>query len=107
MFIVQGWSSVIPQFSIVDFASFYIEIPFMLVMYFAWLAAKKGPAESQTEATPLLPTPEEPGATTVWYQDLVDPDSVDLRRDEYEEVEVEDISSDRHSILTSLYNFFA
>ncbi|KAG6857760.1 hypothetical protein H0H87_004176 [Tephrocybe sp. NHM501043] len=37
MIIVQGWSSVIPKFSGVDFVSYYIEIPVMIIMFFAWL----------------------------------------------------------------------
>ncbi|KAG4439132.1 hypothetical protein IFR05_005369 [Cadophora sp. M221] len=34
--LVQGWSSFSPKFSAVDFVSYYIEIPIMLVMYLGW-----------------------------------------------------------------------
>ena len=40
---VQGWSSVIPHFSGVDFVSFYIEIPIMIVMYLIWLFVNRIP----------------------------------------------------------------
>lgn len=36
LLIVQGWSSIIPVFSPVSFASFYIEIPVMLLFYTVW-----------------------------------------------------------------------
>ncbi|CAK9780351.1 hypothetical protein CC85DRAFT_165061 [Cutaneotrichosporon oleaginosum] len=34
--LVQGWSCFSPKFSPVDFVSFYIELPIMLVMFVAW-----------------------------------------------------------------------
>ncbi|KZT43418.1 hypothetical protein SISSUDRAFT_978607 [Sistotremastrum suecicum HHB10207 ss-3] len=34
--LIQGWSSIIPRFSIVDFVSFYIELPVMLIFFVAW-----------------------------------------------------------------------
>ncbi|KAF2665585.1 hypothetical protein BT63DRAFT_417136 [Microthyrium microscopicum] len=39
--LVQGWSSFSPKFSAVDFVSYYIEIPVMLVMYVGWKLVKK------------------------------------------------------------------
>ncbi|EDR03257.1 amino acid-polyamine organocation amino acid permease, partial [Laccaria bicolor S238N-H82] len=36
LILIQGWSSVIPEFSLVDFISFYIELPVMLIMFLAW-----------------------------------------------------------------------
>ncbi|KAK7685199.1 hypothetical protein QCA50_011562 [Cerrena zonata] len=39
--LVQGWSSIFPTFSAVDFVSFYIELPVMLVMSLGWLIAQK------------------------------------------------------------------
>ncbi|KAI9848550.1 MAG: hypothetical protein M1837_007219 [Sclerophora amabilis] len=39
--LVQGWSCFSPQFSGVDFVSFYLELPVMLVMYVAWKAWKR------------------------------------------------------------------
>lgn len=39
--LVQGWSCFSPRFSAVDFVSFYIELPVMLLMYVVWKLAKK------------------------------------------------------------------
>lgn len=39
--LVQGWSCFSPKFSGVDFVSFYIELPVMLVMYVAWKVIKR------------------------------------------------------------------
>ncbi|KAH6712593.1 amino acid transporter-like protein [Leptodontidium sp. MPI-SDFR-AT-0119] len=39
--LVQGWSSFSPKFSAVDFVSYYIEIPIMLVMYLGWKLWKR------------------------------------------------------------------
>lgn len=39
--LVQGWSSFNPSFSAVDFVSYYIELPIMLVMYLGWKLLKK------------------------------------------------------------------
>jgi len=87
---VQGWSSVIPEFSVVDFISFYIELPVMLVMTLVWLLLRRSPSpqSSPTEITPLLRSPN-PQNVRKWdkYTDLVDVDTVDLNADEYEEGE--------------------
>ena len=34
--LVQGWSCFSPKFSGVDFVSFYVELPIMLVMFVGW-----------------------------------------------------------------------
>jgi len=39
--LVQGWSCFSPRFSGVDFVSYYIELPIMLVMYVAWKLIKR------------------------------------------------------------------
>lgn len=39
--LVQGWSCFSPSFQAVDFVSFYIELPVMLVMFVAWKVIKK------------------------------------------------------------------
>ncbi|KZF20205.1 hypothetical protein L228DRAFT_253969 [Xylona heveae TC161] len=39
--LVQGWSCFSPTFSAVDFVSYYIELPIMLVMYLAWKFIKR------------------------------------------------------------------
>jgi AAT family amino acid transporter len=39
--LVQGWSCFSPKFQAVDFVSFYVEIPVMLVMFVAWKVIKR------------------------------------------------------------------
>ncbi len=39
--LVQGWSSFSPKFSAVDFVSYYIELPVMLIMYVTWKLVKR------------------------------------------------------------------
>lgn len=39
--LVQGWSCFSPTFSVVDFFSFYVELPVMAVMYLGWKLAKR------------------------------------------------------------------
>ena len=93
----------IPKFSLVDFISFYIELPFMLTMSLAWLYLKSQSSSSQasyshTKSTiirndadasqPLLPQESVVTLDLIphrkhWYSDLVDVDNVDLSRDEY------------------------
>ncbi|KAF8810121.1 hypothetical protein BYT27DRAFT_7186985 [Phlegmacium glaucopus] len=95
---VQGWSSFVPKFSVVDFVSFYIEIPIIIIMFLTWLlfgARESGrSAGSTSELDPLLSNPGVDGSSPgrlnryqIKYHDLVDVDTVDLKRDEYEEVD--------------------
>lgn len=39
--LVQGWSCFSPSFQVVDFVSFYVELPVMLVMFVGWKVIKK------------------------------------------------------------------
>lgn len=39
--LVQGWSAFSPEFDAVDFVSYYIEIPIMIVMFLGWKVYKK------------------------------------------------------------------
>ncbi|BEI91175.1 uncharacterized protein CcaverHIS019_0312450 [Cutaneotrichosporon cavernicola] len=39
--LVQGWSCFSPTFNVVDFVSFYIELPVMLVMFITWKLIKR------------------------------------------------------------------
>ncbi|KAH8647643.1 amino acid permease/ SLC12A domain-containing protein [Xylariales sp. PMI_506] len=39
--LVQGWNCFSPTFSAVDFVSYYIELPLMLVMYLGWKLVKR------------------------------------------------------------------
>lgn len=108
--LVQGWSSVIPKFSAVDFVSFYIELPVMLVMSFGWLLVKwpsrRRPATDEAPAQPPLPatasTPLISARRFRWrwiYHDIVDTRTVDLHRDEYQEQEEDRIDEEREARL--------
>ena len=92
--VVQGWSSVIPRFSIVDFFSFYIELPVMVLMYFLWLLVRRVrhiPASATAITSP--PSPASPlEAVTRPSQpffDFVDVTRVDLYHDEHEDGQVD------------------
>ncbi|TCD66713.1 hypothetical protein EIP91_001006 [Steccherinum ochraceum] len=115
--LIQGWSSIIPTFSAVDFVSFYIEIPVMIVFYLAWLIFKRSPSAGaspsslQPQVTPsAIPQPTTSTSTSIpsaftpllvnrargsrWrFHDFVDVRTVDLVKDEYAEEE-EDIADD-------------
>lgn len=39
--LVQGWSCFSPTFNAVDFVSYYIEIPIMVVMFIFWKLVKR------------------------------------------------------------------
>jgi AAT family amino acid transporter len=41
LILVQGWSCFSPSFQAVDFVSFYIEIPIMIVMFLVWKLVKR------------------------------------------------------------------
>lgn len=95
---VQGWSSVIPKFSAVDFVSFYIEIPVLIVMYVGYMLVRRpGPSSAQTalptgtEAVPQHRSVPRRVWNVLTYNDQVDVKTVDLRRDEYHEA-AEDIA---------------
>ncbi|KDR75290.1 hypothetical protein GALMADRAFT_69558 [Galerina marginata CBS 339.88] len=93
---VQGWSSVLPVFSAVDFISFYIELPIIMVMFVAWMLfqrSRQQPVENIDSSSDQLL--EESGPTTSIkknsrFHDLVDADTVDLYREEY----AEDVQAD-------------
>jgi AAT family amino acid transporter len=39
--LIQGWEAFSPKFDAVDFVSYYIELPIMLVMFVAWKLIKR------------------------------------------------------------------
>ncbi|KAK0212727.1 amino acid permease/ SLC12A domain-containing protein [Desarmillaria ectypa] len=99
LILIQGWSSIIPTFSVVDFFSLYIEIPVMVVMYLIWLTLRRRnctKTAAETEAPTKAP-----------WSDIVDMKTVDLTTDEYVEDQVEDAETDRQTILRRLYYWFA
>ncbi|KAF8170950.1 amino acid permease-domain-containing protein [Pholiota molesta] len=79
-FLVQGWSSVIPIFSPIDFVSFYVEIPIIIDARTSLLSLdSQGRRDSRTSI------PQRRSQ----FHDLVDVNSVNLYIDEYEEEEQE------------------
>ncbi|KAF9485823.1 hypothetical protein BDN70DRAFT_870714 [Pholiota conissans] len=98
LILIQGWSSVIPKFSPVEFVSFYVEIPIIIIMFMAWMVFRRPapqlPTTPQSDArTPLLFSQGHRDAHKSKFHDLVDVNTVDLHVDEYEEEE-EDIRDD-------------
>lgn len=101
---VQGYSSIIPVFTAVDFVSLYIEIPVMIFMYLVWMLIRR--PDPNAEAAARLPdnadnadgssTSAKPIARRKWWtSDLVDVNTVDLTRDEYEEQVVDKVDDER------------
>ncbi|TFY68382.1 hypothetical protein EVG20_g3571 [Dentipellis fragilis] len=94
LILIQGWSSFAPTFSAVDFVSFYVEIPVMIVMYLLWMLIRKPEPLTIALPSPSL-SPSDDGLDkdkkqrVWWYNDNVDGQLVDLRRDEHEEEEVD------------------
>lgn len=41
LILVQGWSCFSPRFNVVDFVSFYVEIPILIVMFLVWKLVKR------------------------------------------------------------------
>ncbi|KAF9268756.1 hypothetical protein L218DRAFT_977212 [Marasmius fiardii PR-910] len=79
LILIQGWSSIFPTFSTVDFLSLYIEIPVMVVMTFVWLFVRRPNPNPQPSSS------AQPSRRVLWFTDVVDVHTVDLYRDEYEE----------------------
>ncbi|KAH0827603.1 amino acid permease/ SLC12A domain-containing protein [Lanmaoa asiatica] len=122
LILIQGWSSIFPKFSTVDFISFYIEIPVMIVMYIAWALAKNisatkleavtpgdPPLESAEELTPLISRGRTAGHTNTF--DIVDIHSVDLYKDEHvedpdDEVDGEEIKQNLQGRFGSLWKLY-
>ncbi|KAI0322347.1 amino acid permease/ SLC12A domain-containing protein [Amylostereum chailletii] len=84
--LVQGWSSLFPRFSPVDFVSFYVELPVMLVMFIAWSLVHRSPAVHDEVVVSTRRVRQ--------WSDIVDLATVDLRRDEYSDVE-DDVVDDQ------------
>ncbi|KAG2153672.1 amino acid permease-domain-containing protein [Suillus bovinus] len=117
----QGWSSIFPTFSPVDFVSFYIEIPIMVIMGLCWVLAKNvfidsipvpGNADHPNETTSLIPrnagTQE---AHSKWRSDIVDIQTVDLYSDEYADEPLDEVKDEpkakRFSFFWRLYDMMA
>jgi len=97
--LIQGWSSIIPRFSAVDFLSFYIEVFVTALMYLLWLVGCRAlrapltapPTSSTTASTAAAvatTTTMHPASTRPFF-DFVDVSRVDLYRDEHEDALVD------------------
>ncbi|KAI0304276.1 amino acid permease-domain-containing protein [Multifurca ochricompacta] len=84
--LIQGWSSVIPHFSAVDFVLLYIELFVMALMYILWLLVRRGlPLSALSISSPAGTHQARP------FFDFVDLARVDLYHDEHE-----DEQTDKH-----------
>ena len=72
----------IPMFSAVDFISFYLEIPVMVIMFLLWAILYRPAVSVQTPRT----------NRKLWLLDLVDLQTMDLDSDQYE-----DDGADKHN----------
>lgn len=91
LILVQGWSSIIPEFTAADFVSFYIEIPVMIVMAVVWLII-----QSRRKKLPASPiTAKQRWRWLPLRGDLVQPSTMDLTTDEYHEREEDRLDDDK------------
>ncbi|OAX40860.1 hypothetical protein K503DRAFT_713784 [Rhizopogon vinicolor AM-OR11-026] len=121
LILIQGWSSIFPIFSPVDFVSYYIEIPVMATMYLCWFFTKHIvvpiPAPRNTsldlsnESTPLIP--HDAGALPHHKRvfDIVDIQTIDLYSDEYPDDPADGVEDEtkrtRIPLFWKLYNILA
>jgi amino acid permease len=121
LILIQGWSSIFPIFSPVEFVSFYIEIPIMVVMGLCWVLARNTFVDSTPVPGNALDLPNERTslirndtgtreARHEWRSDIVDIQTIDLYSDEYDEPldEVNDeIRGKRFRLFWNLYDMVA
>jgi AAT family amino acid transporter len=81
-------------FSPVNFVSYYIELPAMLVMYGVWMATHR----PSSLPSPSLQGSRATGKARQWL-DAVNVNAIDLKKDEYEELPEdleEDVEREKH-----------
>lgn len=121
LILIQGWSSIFPTFSPVDFVSYYIEIPIMVVMGLCWILARNtfimsiplpGNADPPNETTSLIP--HGTGARETRYKltsDIVDIRTIDLYSDEYADEPLDEVTDEirrkRFRLFWRLYDMLA
>ncbi|KAI5120817.1 hypothetical protein M0805_003213 [Coniferiporia weirii] len=109
LILFQGWSSLYPVFSLVDFVSYYLEVPVMVLMTLTWFFVRRRPikllqqppppdaAASNIAPASLLspgPSPDtNPPKTPPIFTDMPDITAIDLFTDEYAE-EMRDAEED-------------
>ncbi|KAL5513804.1 ALP1_1 [Sanghuangporus vaninii] len=85
----QGWSSLYPAFSFIDFISLYLELPVMAIMTFAWyfIRHRKEFVHSHHPISSDMgvgfPTIQSVIASKHTSREVVDVDTVDLYEDEH------------------------
>ncbi|KAH9991291.1 amino acid permease-domain-containing protein [Russula vinacea] len=89
--LVQGWSSVVPRFSLVDFLSFYVELLVVAIMYFLWLVFRRAlrPRAAALLASFPMTAAGRAHPEARPFFDFVDVSHVDLYHDEHEDAQVD------------------
>lgn len=89
--VVQGWSSVVPRFSLVDFLSFYVELFVVAIMYFLWLVFRRAlrPRAAALLASSPMTAAGRAHPEARPFFDFVDVSHVDLYHDEHEDAQVD------------------
>ncbi|KAG2740785.1 hypothetical protein P692DRAFT_201796965 [Suillus brevipes Sb2] len=125
LILIQGWSSIFPIFSPVDFISYYIEIPIMVIMGLCWVLARNTFIDSIPVAGTVDPHP--PNETTSliphdtgtreaeshykWTSDIVDIRTIDLYSDEYPDETLDEVADEtrrkRFLFFWRLYDMLA
>ncbi|KAK7057463.1 putative amino-acid permease PB1C11.02 [Favolaschia claudopus] len=111
LIVVQGWSSILPKFSAVDFLSFYIEIPIVVMMYLGWRLLKRQPATDclPSSSDPLLrlrgnhTDTDRESRRYIWLWDLVDLQAVDLNSDQYDDEDEDKPDERQHTRNSGLW----
>jgi amino acid permease len=86
LIIIQGYSSLVPRFTPIEFLSYYIEIPAMVVMFTVWRTLS---FHRSSDKTPLLNSTQPAVQHSFWTGDVADLDTIDLTRYEYIEDEAD------------------
>ncbi|KAG1765768.1 amino acid permease-domain-containing protein [Suillus occidentalis] len=103
LILIQGWSSIFPTFSGIDFISYYIEIPIMVIMGLCWVLARNTfnsipvtgtpdlDLDPPDETTSLIPGTREAHRKCKWTSDIVDIQTIDLYSDEYADEPLDEV----------------
>lgn len=101
----------LPIFSAVDFLSFYIEVPVIVVMYLTWALLHRPAVSHSSETTASASSPllshSTPGTGSSsgkwWFTDLVDFQSVDLNSDQYEDDDADKHDEEQRASRTGIW----
>ncbi|PFH52077.1 hypothetical protein AMATHDRAFT_140970 [Amanita thiersii Skay4041] len=98
---VQGWSSLIPRFSTVDFISYYVQIPVMIFMFLIWRLMFWAPHQRRNgPGSPLLDSSNTGREEShhLWRGDVVDLFAIDLHQDEYTDCDADRTDNERREL---------